>query len=233
MKISFCTQIKNRFHQFKEVFYENIASIQNQNIEWIIVDVNSTDGIDSFMSKNISNNIHYYQVITNIEYSIPIAKNFAVRLSRGDYVFNLDADNFISNAISSIVLNKYAPIYCNKYLKGVYGRIGCDKKIFVETSGYDESFYPAGYHEADFIERCKLIGYNFIDVNCHKYPLQNSKEDTVQNFDNDVSWKDMNLLNKKKSEENLVNKIVRPNTEFTKCSFLYNFQKQVILGAKF
>jgi len=203
---------------------------QNKNIEWIIVDCGSDDGMSDFMMNNIKlERIHYYQTLDYNEYSIPIAKNFAARLSSGDYFFNLDVDNFVSNSIENI--KKYNPdgIWCNIFRKGVYGRIGCSKDVFKEVGGYDESFLPAGCHDTDFVKRCELLGYKFSHIDCELLPILNSKEETIKNMNSDLSWKEMNDKNKQKMNKNLSNKIFNPNKKFTNCKFLYNFSDVIEL----
>lgn len=235
MKISFCTQIKNRFHQFEQVFFDNLQNINmsKYNIEWIIVDMNSDDGLNNFIKPYISQNISYYRPLEDIKYSIPIAKNFASRLSSGDYVFNLDADNYINNIDKDIVNHNYIPIYCNKFLVGVFGRIGCKKDLFKAVGGYDESFYPAGYHENDFFNRCKLLGHNFKHIECDRLPLQNTKEETTKNTNLMLSWQAMQNLNKAKGKFNQQNKIINPNLSFTECTFICNFNNTIQLGKNF
>lgn len=233
-KISICTQIKNRLYQFKETFYKNLEVInQHKNIEWNIVNINSTDGLKHFIKPNISSNINYFECIDEIRYSIPISKNFAFRLSSGEYIFNLDADNFLGSVIDKIIEYKYIPIYCNKFRLGVYGRIGCNKEIIKETGGYDESFLPAGHHEQDFMARCNLIDYNFTHVDFDEVPLQNTKQDTVTNTNLDVSWAFMNKMNTFKKNTNITNKIINPNKNHTKCNFIYNFDTIIKLSENF
>ena len=51
MLISYCSQIKNRFYQFKQTFYHNLEIIKNnKNTEWIIVDCDSSDDMSDFMN---------------------------------------------------------------------------------------------------------------------------------------------------------------------------------------
>ena len=78
MIISYCSQIKNRFHQLRETFYHNLEKIRiNENVEWIIVDCGSSDELSSFMNNFIKspeyfNRIHYYRTLNFKNYSIPI-----------------------------------------------------------------------------------------------------------------------------------------------------------------
>jgi len=231
MLISYCSQIKNRFYQFKQTFNHNLEIIKNnENTEWIIVDCDSSDDMSDFMKYFIKspkhiNRIHYYRTINFKNYSIPIAKNFSARLSSGDYLFNLDVDNFIGDATESIMKLSPKGICCNVLRKGVYGRIGCSREIFDKVGGYDESFMPAGKHDTDLKLRCGLVGYEFVDTPCKIEAILNSKDETTKNIESDLDWKNMNLINNKKMQDNISSKNFHPNKEFTKCELIHNFSK--------
>jgi glycosyltransferase involved in cell wall biosynthesis len=234
MIISYCSQIKNRFHQFAETFEHNLEKIKkHENTEWIIVDCNSDDGVREFMQKfieseNISR-IHYYLTLNYDQYSIPVAKNFSARLSSGDYIFNLDVDNFIADTTEVITEKGDVGIYCNVTNQGLYGRLGFSRSVFEKVGGYDESFFPAGKHDTDIRLRCELLGYNFENVVCNKPALLNSKEDTIKNMNSELSWKKMNFENTCKMHGNLTRNIYCPNKKFTTCELIKNFKHNVLL----
>lgn len=233
-KISICTQIKNRLYQFKETFYRNYETINKyENVQWTIVDINSTDGLKNFIESNLFSNINYFECIDSINYSIPIAKNFSYRLSSGDYLFSLDADNFLGSIIDKIIELNYIPIYCNKFSLGVYGRIGCDRNTIERVGGYDESFLPAGHHEQDFMSRCNLINCNFTHVDFDEIPLQNTKQDTILNTNMNGSWGFMNKINTFKKNLNIANKIINPNKFHAKSNFIHNFNSIITLSENF
>lgn len=235
MLISYCSQIKNRFYQFKQTFNHNLEIIKNnENTEWIIVDCDSSDDMSDFMKYFIKSSKHidriqYYRTINFKNYSIPIAKNFSARLSSGDYLFNLDVDNFIGDATESIMKLVPKGICCNILRKGVYGRIGYSREIFNKVGGYDESFLPAGKHDTDLKLRCGLVGYEFVDTPCKTEAILNSKYETTKNIESDLDWKTMNFLNDKKMKDNISSKNFHPNKEFTKCELIHNFSKHLYI----
>lgn len=238
--ISICSQIKNRFYQFKETFYENLDTINRYpNTTWTIVDIASNDGIENFFNTFLSSynsyNINYFRIIEDIPYSIPIAKNFSLRLSNGYFLFNLDIDNYIDDAIDNILsLNNIMGIRCLTTNKGVYGRLGCHSSKIKSVGGYDESFLPAGGHENDLISRLNLTGYEFKNIECKKYPIQNSKQETIKNFTNiGLTWEQMNTINHNKKIHNINNKIIYPNIKFTKASFIHNFKNKIQLSDEY
>jgi hypothetical protein len=224
-------------YQFKETFYENLDTINKYpNVAWTIVDIDSNDGIEDFFAQFLSsynqNNINYYRIIEDFPYSIPIAKNFSLRLSNGYFLFNLDIDNYLDDIIDIILsLNDTVGIRCNTMHKGVYGRLGCHSDSLKTVGGYDESFLPAGGHENDLIKRLSNIGYGLNHIECKKMPIPNSKEETVKNFiGNHLSWKEMNKVNFYKTKHNLYNKIINPNIKFTRASFIHNFKNKIELS---
>jgi len=233
MKISYCSQIKNRFHQFVKTFDHNFNHIQSHNnTEWIIVDCDSNDGIREFMQDFISiDRIYYYTTLDYKSYSIPVAKNFSARLSSGDYIFNLDVDNYIADT-TEIIMEKGESVglYCSTMKKGIYGRLGCSRNIFEKAGGYDESFLPAGKHDTDLRLRCtELLNYYFEDIVCKKSAILNSKEDTIKNMDSKLSWETMNSENECKMNNNLINRNFHPNKKFTSCQLIKNFKDTILL----
>jgi glycosyltransferase involved in cell wall biosynthesis len=233
MIISYCSQVKNRLYQLKQTIQYNLDHIKNnKNTEWIIIDCHSNDGLYEFMrALGQIDRVHYYRALNYHSYSIPVAKNLAVRLSHGDYVFNLDIDNYIGNATAQIKSLGYRiGVCCDIFKRGVYGRIGCSRKVFNMVGGYDESFLPAGKHDIDFMARCKLINYYFKHIPCMINPILNSKTETVINTGADMDWETMNSLNGEKMEYNLQNKIHCPNIKFTSYDFEYNFTKKITLS---
>ena len=238
--ISICSQVKNRFYQFKETFYENLDTINRYpNATWTIVDIGSNDGIEDFFAQFLSsysqNNINYYRIIEDLPYSIPIAKNFSLRLSNGYFLFNLDIDNYIDDVIDNILsLDSIIGMRCLTIQKGVYGRLGCHSNQIKSVGGYDESFLPAGGHENDLISRLNLIGYEFKNIECKKKPIPNSKEETIKNFiDNHLCWEEMNKANSYKTKNNRYNKIINPNIKFTRASFIHNFKNKIQLSDEY
>jgi len=230
MKISICTQIKNRLIQFEETFIKNLETIKkNTNIEWIIVDYGSTDGLSKYIQNYVEKYgfIKYYIAVEYVQsYSIPVAKNFAARLSSGDFLFNLDCDNFLDNIIDEIRATDQG-VFCNEDQKGTYGRIGLHKDIFVKIGGYDENFYPAGVHDNDLILRAKYLNYEFKNVPSVSEPVSNDKLDTIRYLES-LSYEKMKEYNEIIMKYNEKKKILNPNNNiFTPCYFVLNFKDYV------
>jgi glycosyltransferase involved in cell wall biosynthesis len=181
----------------------------------------------------VPDRVHYY-FASQQAYSIPVAKNFAARLSTGDYVFNLDADNFIGNMSAEINLRgPSAGTCCDTFKKGVYGRIGCARYIFETVRGYDESFLPAAKHDVDLRARCGIIGYNFVNVSPDIDAILNTKEDTIKHTGSDLSWDQMHAINTAKMRHNLSTRTYCPNKRMTPGEFVHNFDNVVRLTKEF
>jgi|688.fasta_scaffold11137_17 glycosyltransferase involved in cell wall biosynthesis len=229
MKISVCSQIKNRLYQFSKTFLKNIETLEKyQDIEWIIVDCGSSDRLSDYIEEYLEkyNFIKYYQAI-NFKYSIPIAKNFSARLSTGDYIFNLDCDNYLDNIVDEIRSSNQG-VSCDEYLKGSHGRIGMSKEVFVQLGGYDENFYPAGVHDNDIVLRANYLNYKFKNIPSVTSPVSNNKKDTVKDFEKGIDWETMVKYNEVIMKYNEKKKILNPNNGiFTSCSFIYNLKNSV------
>lgn len=230
MKITVCTQIKNRLYQFCETFQANVASIQSCSaaVEWIIVDYESTDGLDRYIQRYLQTHrfIKYYRTVAAASrYSIPVAKNLAVRLSTGDFVFNLDGDNFLDNVLDEIQQTDQG-IYCHEGYLGTYGRIGLHREVFKQIGGYDEGFYPASVHDNDLIVRCQHINYSFRHVPSVTPAIPNDKAATIENFSTTLTWKEMQNYNLARMHAHAERKLVNPNGNwFTPCTVVLNFSE--------
>ena len=229
MKISICSQIKNRLYQFSKAFLKNIETLEKyQDVEWIIVDCGSSDRISDYIEEYLEKYsfVKYYQAL-DFKYSIPVAKNFASRLSTGDYVFNLDCDNYLDNIIDEIKSTDQG-VHCHEYLKGSHGRIGMSKEIFIKIGGYDENFYPAGVHDNDIMLRVNCFDYKFKNIPSITSPVSNSKKDTVKDFGDRIDWETMVKYNEIIMRYNEKKKIFNPNNGiFTPCSFIYNLKDTI------
>src|SRR5580658_6460795 len=102
MRVSFCTTCHNRAFQLKTVFEQNLRTVlAEDDVEWIILNYNSTDDIDDFIFAKLStsaNRIVYARETSGRLWHSSIAKNIAHKLGTGDILMNLDCDNYISDA---------------------------------------------------------------------------------------------------------------------------------------
>jgi hypothetical protein len=165
--ISFCQTSRNRLWQLKETLSSNLRTIE-EDCEIVLVDYGSTDGLARWVWQNYkpfiqNRTLTFFEVRNTVRWSSPCAKNLAHRLSAGGYLFNLDADNFISsNDIRMIRELATTDNPCHQFSgdfgDGSFGRIGLSRALFFELGGYDETMLPMGGQDIDLLRRLKALG---------------------------------------------------------------------------
>jgi len=148
MKISFCSQVCNRFSQAIKTLIYNLNVLEGTIHQLVIIVYPCTDGTDKFIEKIKSNNLTVFYC--EEKYDIVKAKNLSHNLASGDYLFNLDIDNFISNDLIYFILNNRSSVIHNwtgNSFDGTYGRIGMPKSKFIGVNGYPPYMENAGYHD--------------------------------------------------------------------------------------
>jgi glycosyltransferase involved in cell wall biosynthesis len=165
-QISFCSTCRNRLWQLKDTLPHNLDSISDEH-DIVLVDYGSTDGLSDWIWNNFSEFIEnkrlvFFEVKNEVIWNVSRAKNLAHRLASGDYLFNLDADNFLTPSDIKIInecrmqsLNTWQ--FSGIFPDGSYGRIGVPKKIFDEVGGYDETLLPMGSQDFDLLRRIESI----------------------------------------------------------------------------
>jgi len=252
--ISFCTPCMGRLHHIKKTLKKNIISnINYPNVEFVLLDYNSNDGlgdwIKTYMYSYIKTGIlKYFKYPEPFFFHHSHAKNMALRLGGGDIVCLVDADNFIQNNFAFYIyekLKKYDFLIA-EYLngdelipindKGVVGRFATYKNIFLSSGGYDESMEGWGYEDIDLNKRLLLLGFKPATINLRflKCIAHNDKERSknlrIKNIGRDgikVTSGGSCLSNFYKSEENLnKNKYILNNKKFG-CGIVYkNFSSE-------
>lgn len=245
-KISLCTNCMNRMYHLKHTIEENIKNnIPYGNFEFVLVNYNSQDDMHKWVRKHLmsyidQNYLTYYQTSDPEHFHMSKAKNLAHRLASGDILCNLDGDNFTgkdfaffinhlynSQGMDNIFHFKKAPYW------GTEGRIVIPKKYFNELGGYDESFYPTGHQDHDFIERAKAYGLNYSNIQVENFLryLSNSTKEKSSNLGPDsVSYYNYRDMNREKSLENLKNgEIIANKGGMEKFTVYKNFSTEPII----
>jgi len=177
-KISFCTVVKNRLHHFKETLPKNIDDNKDYpNLQFVILDYNSGDGLELWMKKNMENHILsgrviYYRTTEPEFFKRSHSRNMAFLLADGDIVCNIDADNFTGrefakyiNSQFDAVENIFLSAHGNNKQPDLLGRICCRKSDFNSIGGYDEQMEGYGFEDFDLINRLNLVGLKKIIIN--------------------------------------------------------------------
>ncbi len=153
--VSFCTSVKDRFDHLEETFLRNIEDNDTYpNCEFVLLNYNCPDPRTDKWAKIMlkpyidSGRVNYYYFPKTMYYSQSHSKNLAVRLSKGDVVCNIDADNFTGPSFSSYVsamLSRGEIFLCGPSDgRGLAGRICLLKKDWLAVGGYDERFIGWG-----------------------------------------------------------------------------------------
>ena len=234
-KLSFCTGAKNRIDQVKAVLRKNLNDNRpdRKDIEFILVDFGSTDGLSEWVINNFkrdlkSGYLKFYTVDTD-HWHACYCKNTTHYLSEGHIVVNLDCDNFVGERGAKYVIDKFEEHDDNIVLHqftgqdqdGSFGRIGMTREVFHDIGGYNQEFLNMGYQDWDIIHRAeKKTGVKYIqDINAaYAQAVINTKELSIANVPDDIKelgWEEMNKINKFTSFQNIYrNNLVANNRNY-------------------
>lgn len=181
-KISFCITSMNRLGHLKKTLRKNIEfNSAYPNLEFVLIDYNSADGLQEWIFKNFKNELDsgllvYYRTEKPEHFHMANAKNIAHYLATGDIVCNLDADNFtgkdfaffinlkMQTTLNSIGFHIENAGYINAYIAGCGGRVFLSKDNFLKLGGYNESFIGWGHEDLEFKHRAKNLGLVVEDI---------------------------------------------------------------------
>ena len=219
--ISFCTTCSNRLWQIKETLQKNLESLNDEH-ELVLVDYGSSDGLSDWVWSNFKNHIEnsklvFFEVKNEVRWNMARAKNLAHRLASGEYLFNLDADNFATRAdIELIAAAKHANLYCWQWsgskTDGSPGRIGVPRKIFSWLGGYDETLLPMGGQDIDLLNRLNMTAKGIRLKPPELLAIQNSIGDKIReispstcgNEEQRKTYKDLCAINSAISKHKLL-----------------------------
>lgn len=188
--LSFCTTCRNRLWQIKETLPSNLEAVRDEH-EIVLVDYGSTDGLaqwvwSSFKSYIENKKLVFFEVKNEVRWNVARAKNLSHRLASGCYLFNLDADNFVTSSdIEKIQKSADLNLHCWQFSQGdrddgSFGRIGLPTALFAEIGGYDEAFLPMGCQDIDILNRLVALGEKRLQLDPPKVQaIQNSVEQKV------------------------------------------------------
>ncbi len=192
-RVSYCTTCKGRLHHVSKTLIANLAAEQNNaNIEFLLLDYDSNDGLGDWVKDNLSAEIASGRVVYARHEPAPHfrmahAKNLAHRVATGDILVNVDGDNFIArdfsewlrtcfskdpNSLASprdaSVTGFFRQRYVNKVLGlprpvgGLSGRIAISRTTFHALGGYDERYSAWGSDDLDMMLRARDSGARLV-----------------------------------------------------------------------
>lgn len=182
-KIAFCTAIKNRLNHIRQTLPYNLQvfnSFKDVEIQYCVLDYDSTDGLCSWLNR-FQYEITYDKVNERPIFHHANAKNIAHRCGYAKYLFNLDADNFITHEYLEKILEFIDEDYDmishkNENYKdgesftqleslcGTVGRICIKSDYFHQLGGYNENLTGWGNEDSDLIYRSEASGFKTISM---------------------------------------------------------------------
>lgn len=227
MKISFLTSCMDRCHHLKKTYLKNIEnskSTSNCDVEFVLLNYNSKDDLNSWVNSNtFPTNFTYLTTDKPMYFSMSKTKNILGRNATGDILCWLDADNYTQHGFVDYVVSVYTQqpnsalrVTWSNQTQGMCGRVVCRKSDFIKIGGYDEQLTGWGYEELDFCKRLEKTGINMIEL---PYPflgkIQHTDADRFKNYPTNLVEKlpsnhicsqmntKSNYLNFKLSEKNI------------------------------
>jgi hypothetical protein len=167
-----------------------------ENIEFLILDYNSSDGLEEYIRNNYQEQLEnkklvYFKIDSVQFYDWTHSRNLAVSLSTGEIVCNLDADNFTGPSFAQYLndtFNKASDIFLTTYYiplrkNDVLGRICMLKKHFLEIGGYDERMKHYGFEDIDLLHRLIRMGLRKMDISNPLFlnAIQHSNQERISN----------------------------------------------------
>ena len=184
--ISYCTTCKGRLWQPKQTLPTNIKQT-NEKCDLVLLDYHSEDGLQEYINSNYreyldDGRLKYYKLLTPIDgFDMAFAKHIVHTLSHSDVLFNLDADNYIGSTLNELAALPLGKILIPKLVNGTHtarcGRIGFNRKDYLNVGGYDINLHGMTSDDSDIVHRAWLAGIRFIFSEDLSIPVSQSRED--------------------------------------------------------
>lgn len=241
-KISVCTVSMNRLDQLKNTYLRNIEECAYSNVEFVLLDYNSTDGLGDWVCHELgkyidSGKLVYYRTMEPVWFDNCHARNVAWRLAEGDLITNLDTDHLLGNlflprinALANVISENVIFVRSRRKIRG---RIVISKNDFINRlKGFDEGLKGYSPWDRDIYNRALCLGFAVV----HLGGNFGSNDDIymVNHPDRNInySYKDFNIcmyLNSLKSVINLLMDNFVPNRDgsWGKANLIKNFDEKV------
>jgi hypothetical protein len=211
--ISYCTTCRERLHHLQQTLPHNLAKHNRADVEFIVLDYNSEDGLstwisDTFQSEIASGQLKCLRTTEPQCFHMAHAKNVVHRAASNDVVCNLDADNYVTAEFTAYLLNLFeqseSVIASGFGETGFFGRVALTKRWFERLGGYDENFHGWGYDDEDLIARAQAMG-----LTVHQLPPQ---FETVIAHPRADGWNESRERHVQQSRDNIAKGILTANS---------------------
>lgn len=175
-KVSILTRCGNRLEHARYTLPRMLAQ-DYQNLEVVIVDYNSTDGLIPFLWKEYmpeldNERLSIVRYDNGGEFHHAHAWNLAIKAAAGDILVFVDIDHLINTALVLHVVNRLGgqqkmfarPIPADMH-HDACGFIVARKEDVLAVRGYNEQLHGWGYEDGDFIRRLILYGCDCLTLN--------------------------------------------------------------------
>ena len=193
-KISFCITCMNRCFHLKETLKRNITeNYLPQDIEFVLLDYKSSDQLEKWIEEEMSDYIDsgilvYFRTTSPIYYHRSHSRNIALRLSEGNIICNLDADNFLGEGFAAEMISEFSrnsEIFYTSNLSSndIFGRVIMLREDFNAVRGYNEQLEGYGFEDVDLYTRLSKRGLEqkvFSNPQYYKV-IKHSKMDRISN----------------------------------------------------
>ncbi|GAU65944.1 hypothetical protein SSP35_02_03130 [Streptomyces sp. NBRC 110611] len=254
-RISFCMTCKDRLWQLRETLLENLERVEaDGNAEIVLVNYHSQDGLDAwvrayrtYMDRGV---LRYLHERTEPNFHMSKAKNLAHFGATGEFLVNLDADNFIGETIPAwrgqwareydTLIHGFVPetdkgrVGARDGLpaegNGTSGRIGLPRRHFMALGGYDEAMLPMSQQDVDLIDRARAYGLSVVRLpQAGRASICNSLQEKLQHTGQSLSWEEMRRRNLERRRENLRLGRLAVNRGRSAVRVLLNFAEEIEL----
>lgn len=200
-KISFCITCMNRLCHLKDTLKKNIENnYLPEDVEFVLLDYNSSDHLEQWVKDEMSDHINsgilvYYRTTTPVYYHRSHSRNIAFRLSEGNILCNLDADNYLGEGFAKEMIKNFTETEgvfytSNCSTNDVFGRVLMLREDFYAIRGYNESLEGYGFEDVDLYTRLnnrglvQLIFYNpeYYNIIRHSKMERISNEKLMKNL---------------------------------------------------
>ncbi|GAA4899717.1 glycosyltransferase [Streptomyces coeruleoprunus] len=256
-RISYCVTCKNRLWQLRETLPENLERVRaDGRAEIVLVNYNSDDGLDTwvrrFRPEIESGLLRYLHERSEPYIHLSKAKNLAHFGSTGEFLVNLDADNFIGDTVrawrevwareyDTLVHGFVAETDRGRFGRrdglpadgnGTCGRIGLPRRHFLALGGYDEEMLPMSQQDVDLIDRARALGLGVVrvpqpDRASAPAAICNSIQDKLAHTGSSLSWEEMRRRNRERRLESLRLGRLVANPDRVPVKLLLNFTEAV------
>lgn len=212
--MSLCTVCMNRLDSLRQTLPANLDSDHAEKCEFILVDYNSTDGLEEWVRSEMmpyikTGRLRYFRLVEPMPlyFSHSHSRNTAFRLAKSDIVCNVNADYFLEPEFfvtipmhmetddrKAIILS-YSDAESDNF-----GRICLRKDDFFNIGGYDERFISHGYEDIDLCSRLILSGVSIQQLN-EKFWSRYIAQDNDSRIKNSFDYHNIQSIHFKKIDD--------------------------------